>query len=125
MLSTKAYTTSADLETSATEKLVATMRQPTPDAEYRWIQRLGSVFSEHSLDNVDYDRIPMINKYRTFIGQFQIMTYEEFCDKLEETNSVDQAQEGRRIIEELRTEFCNGSYIDQDYVCVVGRKRLE
>lgn len=67
----------------------------------------------------------MIDKYRTFMGQIHIMTYEEFCDKLEETNLVDQAQEGRKIIEKLRTEFSSGSYANHDYVCVVGRKRLE
>ncbi|KAL9038297.1 MAG: hypothetical protein Q9214_005337 [Letrouitia sp. 1 TL-2023] len=110
---------------SATEILVSTMRQPTPDAEYRWVQRLGSIFSENGLDEVVYDRIPMLDKYRTFIGQVHIMTYEEFCDKLEERDMADQAQEGKKVIEKLRTEFCNGSYADQDYVCVVGRKRLE
>lgn len=50
------------------------------------------------------------------------MTYEEYCDKLEDNNMSEQALSGRNAINALREEFHLGVLVNTDYICVVGRK---
>lgn len=66
----------------------------------------------------------MVDKYRGLVSHVHLMTYEEYCTKLEESDMLEQAQMGRKEIETLKEEFQLGVSVDTEYVCVVGRKPL-
>ncbi|MCJ1245730.1 hypothetical protein MMC30_002934 [Trapelia coarctata] len=124
MLTSKAIAPNPEVSKSATETMVSVMRKPTPTSEYNWVPRLGSMFSEHGLESVKCDRILMVDKYRSFMSQVHLMTYEEFCEKMEDAGMAEQAQMGRKAIDALGEEFRHGVSADTDHVCVVGRRPL-
>ena len=50
------------------------------------------------------------------------MTYEEYCDKLEDNGKVEEALSGRKAIKSLKGEMHEGVSAVHDHVCVVGKK---
>ncbi|KAL8665780.1 MAG: hypothetical protein Q9202_001902 [Teloschistes flavicans] len=122
MLTAEASTATPGAHMPATEQMVKVMRKPTPDAEYTWVSKLEESFRQRGLETMLHDRIQFDTISRFFLCQSHLMTYSEFCDKLEDSGKLSEAQSGRETIKTLRGEMHQGICAVHDLVIVIGRK---
>ncbi|KAL2046662.1 hypothetical protein ABVK25_011634 [Lepraria finkii] len=105
---------------NATEKLVALMQKPHPDANYSWVPKLTETASLLGLQVQTRDNISMKDEFRPFWNQSNLLGVEDFGSQME----GEAAKEASRMIKTLGEEFSKGASVEAEFLCLVGVRPL-
>ena len=121
-LSARAVKSSADSSTTL-DQLVSHWHKPAKTKTYDWIEKLPELYREQNLEVIAADRFSFPQHLRHAWHQSLLLAVEDRArtDILTEGLPEDQ----RMWMSQLMMAFAKGSYIDQPFICVAGKKLVE
>ncbi|KAL8822672.1 MAG: hypothetical protein Q9191_006596 [Dirinaria sp. TL-2023a] len=120
-LSAKAVHPSPDCGDPAVDRYATLSHKPKPTSTYDWVERLPEAYREQGLEVIAIDRIPMLKRYRHIWSQSLLAGLEDTAADVK-LLGVERVEALKEWIVQLNEAFKNGSYIDNPFTCVVGRK---
>ena len=114
-LSAKAMHPMPELIDPAVDRVITHWNKLKPMSTSEWVERLPEAFRKEGLELVAVDRMPLPERYRHFWGHAQMAGLEHWAGD-ERSEALEQ------WLVQLDEAFANGTYLDTQFLCVVGRK---